>query len=70
MGFQGVGNVRFIGWSWRSKVTLGGAVLSEFSPGSFVEEHHVLVDGLAADVQLIGGEVRIGVADRQATQDR
>ena len=44
--------------------------LSEFSPGSGVEEHHVLLDGLAADVQLIGREVRVGVADRQATQDR
>ena len=44
--------------------------LSEFSPGSVVEEHDVLLDGLAADVQLIGGEVRLGVADRQAAQDR
>jgi hypothetical protein len=40
------------------------------SPGSVVDEHHVLLDGLAAGVQLIGGEVRIGVADRQAAQDR
>ena len=40
------------------------------SPGSVVEEHHVLLDGLAADVRLIGGEVWVGVADRQAAQDR
>src|SRR6516165_1113307 len=44
--------------------------LSEFSRGSVVEEHHVLPDGLAADVQLVGGEVWVGVADRQTTQDR
>ena len=31
-----------------------------------VKEHHVLLDGLAADVQEIGGEVRVGVANRQA----
>jgi hypothetical protein len=48
----------------------GRGCLSEFSPGSVVEEHHVLLDGLAADAQLIGGEVRLGVADRQAAQDR
>jgi hypothetical protein len=39
-------------------------------PGSVVEEHHVFLDGLAADVQLIGGEVWIGEADRQAAQNR
>ena len=37
-------------------ITLGG--------GLAVEEHHVLRDGLTADVQLIGGEVWVGVADR------
>jgi hypothetical protein len=26
-----------------------------------VEEHYVLPDGLPADVQLIGGEVRVGI---------
>src|SRR5262245_1768886 len=35
-----------------------------------VKEHHVLLDGLAADVQAIGGEVRVGVANRQAAQNR
>src|SRR5271154_2514539 len=87
VGFQGVGNVRFIGRSpfrvmmdapssyhWpkcappstyrMSPVTWGklragkmakqGApgrgCLSEFSPGSVVKEHHVLLYGLAADV--------------------
>lgn len=44
--------------------------LSELSPGLAVEEHHVLPDGLAADVQAIGGEVWVGVADRQAAQNR
>jgi hypothetical protein len=29
-----------------------------------VEEHYVLPDGLPADVQLIGGEVRVGIAIR------
>ena len=38
----------------------------ESFPGLVVEEHHVLPDGLAADVQPIGGEVWVGVADRQA----
>jgi hypothetical protein len=42
----------------------------ELSPGLAVEEHHVLPDGLAVDVQLIGGEVWVGVADRQASQNR
>src|SRR5262245_9643535 len=44
--------------------------LSEFSPGLAIEEHHILLDGLAANVQLIGGEVWVGVADRQAAQNR
>jgi hypothetical protein len=35
-------------------------------PGLVVEEHHVLLDGLAADVQLIGGEV--WVAGRPAVR--
>jgi hypothetical protein len=35
-----------------------------------VKEHHVLLDGLTADVQAIGGEVRVGVANRQAAQNR
>jgi hypothetical protein len=39
-------------------------------PGLVVEEHHVLLDGLAADVQLIGGEVWVGIADCQTAQDR
>src|SRR5262245_2574899 len=43
---------------------------SEFSRVSVVEERHVLLDGLALDVQAIGGEVRVGVADRQPAQDR
>ena len=30
------------------------------------EEHHVLLDGLAVDVQLVGGEVWVGIADCQA----
>jgi hypothetical protein len=37
---------------------------------SAVKEHHVLLDGLAADVQAIGGKVRVGVANRQAAQNR
>jgi hypothetical protein len=44
--------------------------LSEFSPGLAIEEHHILLDGRAANVQLIGGEVWVGVADRQAAQNR
>src|SRR5262249_39763134 len=44
--------------------------LSEFSPRLAVEEYHVLFDILAADVQLIGCEVWVGVTDRQAAQNR
>jgi hypothetical protein len=38
-------------------------------PGLVFEENHVLLDGLAADVQLIGGEVWVGIADCQTAQD-
>ena len=34
------------------------------------QEHHALPDSLAADVQLIGSEVWVGVTDRQAAQNR
>src|SRR5262249_50532140 len=35
-----------------------------------VKEHHVLLDGLAADVQAIGGGVRVGGGNRHAAQNR
>ena len=35
-----------------------------------IERHHVLPHGLTANVQLIGGELWVGVADRQAAQNR
>lgn len=35
-----------------------------------VEEHHVILEGRAADAQFIGGEVWVGVADCHAAQDR
>src|SRR5262245_18839644 len=38
-------------------------------PGSLVDEYHILVDGLAADLQRIGGKVWCGIADRQAERD-
>jgi hypothetical protein len=35
-----------------------------------VEENRVIPDGLAADFQLVGGEIGVGIADRQAAEDR
>jgi hypothetical protein len=40
------------------------------SPKLAVEENRVLPDRLAADFQLVGGEIGVGIADRQAAQDR
>jgi hypothetical protein len=40
------------------------------SPELAVEENRVLPDRRAADFQLVGGEIGVGIADRQAAQDR
>ena len=45
------------------------AVLGISATRLAVQEHNVLLDGLAADVQLIGREVWVGVADRQTAQN-
>src|SRR5262249_43341172 len=37
---------------------------------SAVQEHHVLCDGLAANMQLIGREIRVSVTDRQTANYR
>jgi hypothetical protein len=34
------------------------------------EENRILPDGLAADFHLVGGEIGVGIANRQAGQDR
>jgi hypothetical protein len=47
-----------------------GSFLPDPAAELAVKEHHVLLDVLAADVQAIGGEVRVGVANRQAAQNR
>ena len=54
----------------RDKCFMAFPAAGLFAAGSVVQEHHVLLDPLAADVQLIGSEVWIGVAYRQAAQDR
>jgi len=45
-------------------------MMSWIFPLLVVEENHILPEGLAADVQLIGGEFRVGIANCQAAQDR
>src|SRR6516225_10532863 len=37
---------------------------------SVVQEYHVLCDGLAANIQLIAREIRVGITDRQTANDR
>jgi hypothetical protein len=39
------------------------------APGLAVEEHHMLLDGVAPDVQFVCRKVRVRVADRQAAND-
>ena len=43
---------------------------SVFSPGLVVEEHDMLFDRVAPDVQFVGQEVWVGIADGQAAYDR
>ena len=43
---------------------------SVFSPGLVVEEHDMLFDRVAPDVQFVGREVWVGIADGQAAYDR
>ena len=55
---------------YRSVPPVSPVTTFRFLPRLAVHEHHVLFDGLAADVQLIGREVGVGVSDRQTAQNR
>ena len=43
---------------------VGQYVPTEIDSGA--EEYYVAIEGLALDMQLVGGEFRVGVANRQA----
>lgn len=72
------GNRRVEGWrrwSWGGGRQVRWLVSSALRRGmgasqSGVTEHDMLLDSVAAHIQLVGREVRIDVADGQAAEDR